>query len=67
MMSDALPPAGRRWLPLLALLGLALIAYVLPDSVIQIIDKAGYAVCHRIPARSFALDGNVLPACFWGR
>ncbi len=63
MMTDILSPPIRRWLPLLILLVLGMIAYALPERMIQIIDKVGYAVCHRITARSFALGGQVLPVC----
>ncbi|MBU6360510.1 MAG: DUF2085 domain-containing protein [Chloroflexota bacterium] len=52
----------QRWL----IIGTSLViclALVLPTNVIQIFDLVGYAVCHRIPERSFIIGGNQLPMC----
>lgn len=53
----------RDWRAPLALGGLALVAAVLPAQFINALDLVGYAVCHRIPDRSFIIGGNQLPVC----
>lgn len=42
---------------------MALLAAMLPAHVINTLDVVGYAVCHRIPERSFIIAGNQLPVC----
>jgi uncharacterized membrane protein len=64
--------ANRRW-PLLALVagaGLMILfysategAYVDHDPLLTGGDWAGYALCHRISARSFTIDGRQFPLC----
>lgn len=64
--------AYRRW-PLLALVaaaGLMILfyavtegAYVDHDPLLTSGDWAGYALCHRITARSFTIDGRQFPLC----
>lgn len=52
----------QRWL----IIGTSLVVFmalVLPYNLIQIFDLVGYAVCHRIPERSFIIGGNQLPMC----
>lgn len=39
------------------------LAILLPAQVIHAFDWVGYAVCHRIPERSFIIGGNQLPMC----
>ncbi|OGO42095.1 MAG: hypothetical protein A2W36_05560, partial [Chloroflexi bacterium RBG_16_58_14] len=53
-----------RWLlPVAALLALAAWFYVAPEGALGKLDAVGYAVCHRIEARSFHVDGRQLPLC----
>jgi uncharacterized membrane protein len=52
-----------RFAPLLILATLSLIAMLLPAEALRPLDLVGYAVCHRIPARSFFVAGNQLPVC----
>jgi len=55
-----------RWDGILAAAALAIILlYVLapPHSVLDRADRAAYAVCHRIAARSFEFAGRPLPLC----
>jgi uncharacterized membrane protein len=52
-----------RALPIALIAGLALITLVLPDQALAALNWIGYAVCHRIPARSFFVAGNQLPVC----
>jgi len=42
---------------------LVALALVLPRDLIQKLDVVGYAVCHRIPERSFIVGGTQLPMC----
>ncbi len=62
-------PITGRWPRLtVALMGLAvsiiLLAILLPPaSILGKADVVGYAICHRIPERSFFLDGHQLPLC----
>jgi uncharacterized membrane protein len=56
-------PSWLRYVPLMALAALSLIAMLLPHEVLRIFDVVGYAVCHRIPTRSFFVDGTQLPVC----
>jgi uncharacterized membrane protein len=51
---------------ILAVASLVLIVALLllaPHGLLDKADRAGYAVCHRIPERSFALAGRQLPLC----
>lgn len=52
-----------RFVPLITLAVLSLIAMLLPAESLRPLDLIGYAVCHRIPARSFFVAGNQLPMC----
>lgn len=52
-----------RFAPLITLAVLSLVAMLLPSEVLHRLDLVGYAVCHRIPARSFFVAGNQLPVC----
>jgi uncharacterized membrane protein len=51
------------WWPVVALLALAVVAALLPRAWVQELDWVGYAVCHRIPERSFVIGGIQLPLC----
>lgn len=53
-----------RWLvPLAAIMAIAAWFYISPDGALGKLDAVGYAVCHRIEARSFHVDGQQLPLC----
>lgn len=52
-----------KWWPLLAIAALSLFAAALPAEWLRAFDWIGYAVCHRIPERSFFLAGHQLPVC----
>jgi uncharacterized membrane protein len=54
---------GYTWWPVILLVALAVIAAFLPKSVIESLDMVGYAVCHRIPERSFFIANTQLPLC----
>lgn len=47
----------------LTLLIMALWLLGTPAHLMDKVDAIGYAVCHRIPSRSFAIDGRPLPLC----
>jgi uncharacterized membrane protein len=51
------------WWPLAALLAVACVAALLPISTVRSLDLVGYAVCHRIPERSFFIAQTQLPLC----
>jgi len=51
------------WRAPFALGVMALVVAALPASAINALDLVGYAVCHRIPERSFIIAGNQLPVC----
>lgn len=62
------PGARRRarWDGFLGIMALAiLLLYLLaqPHGLLDKADQAAYAVCHRIPVRSFVLAGRPLPLC----
>jgi uncharacterized membrane protein len=58
---------SRPWLPLWAtgifLLIVAVALLTPPPSLLGKCDAVGYAICHRIPERSFHLAGRPLPLC----
>lgn len=54
---------GPAWWPLVVLLAVVLIAALLPKSALRTLDLVGYAVCHRIPERSFFIAQTQLPLC----
>jgi uncharacterized membrane protein len=60
-------PSGRPRLSLVAVvvaLSIIVLAIQLPpSSVLGKADMVGYAICHRIPERSFFFDGRQLPLC----
>jgi uncharacterized membrane protein len=64
-----LKPVSPRW-PRLTVVLVALSAFVIlffallpPSTLLGKADVVGYAICHRIPERSFFLDGHQLPLC----
>lgn len=52
-----------RFAPLVATVALATLAALLPRQALRPLDWVGYAVCHRIPERSFFVAGTQLPVC----
>jgi uncharacterized membrane protein len=56
-------PAGKVLILLLCLAVIAAWWFETPTGLLSKADAVGYAVCHRIPARSFSVDGRPLPLC----
>ncbi len=56
------PFEGVLW-PALALLAIAIITAIVPKQALQALNLVGYAVCHRIPDRSFFIANTQLPLC----
>lgn len=56
-------PAWLRYVPALALAALVVLTMLLPKDALRVFDWVGYAVCHRIPTRSFFIAGTQLPVC----
>lgn len=53
-----------RWFaPVAAILAFAAWMYLSPEGALGKLDAIGYAVCHRIDARSFQIDERQLPLC----
>jgi len=53
-----------RWfVPSAAVLAFAAWMYISPEGALGKLDAIGYAVCHRIDARSFQIDDRQLPLC----
>lgn len=53
-----------RWLvPIAAALAIAAWFYIAPEGALGKLDAIGYAVCHRIDARSFHIGSRQLPLC----
>jgi uncharacterized membrane protein len=50
-------------LVLLAVLTLVFFTLLPPSSILGKADVVGYGICHRIPERSFFLNGHQLPLC----
>jgi uncharacterized membrane protein len=65
---EARPPTAR-WprltavLVVLAVLVIVFFIQVPPATILGKADVVGYAICHRIPERSFFLNGRQLPLC----
>jgi uncharacterized membrane protein len=58
--------AAARWDGLAAIAAIAIIVAILlapPHGLLDKADHAAYAVCHRIPERTFAFAGRPLPLC----
>lgn len=55
--------AIRLAVPVAALLTVAAWLAIAPEGALGKLDAVGYAVCHRIEARSFHVDGRQLPMC----
>jgi uncharacterized membrane protein len=53
-----------RWLvPFATALAIAALFYIAPEGALGKLDAIGYAVCHRIDARSFQIGDRQLPLC----
>ena len=65
MANDRPGRAGRRdgILALLALVGIVALLLAPPHGLLDKADHAAYAVCHRIPERTFVFAGRQLPLC----
>jgi uncharacterized membrane protein len=67
MQTQAIPSRFTgitRWLiPLAAMLAIAAWFYIAPEGALGKLDAIGYAVCHRIDARSFHIGDRQLPLC----
>lgn len=60
-----MPGPGRYDGPLALLALVAIIAVLLapPHDLLDKADRAGFAVCHQLPERTFAIAGRPLPLC----
>lgn len=56
------PYGGVLW-PALVLIGVVIVSALLPKQMLHALDLVGYAVCHRIPERSFFIANTQLPLC----
>ncbi len=64
MLSAIIKGVTGRWpFVLAAMVALITFAVATPDGLLSKLDLVGYAVCHRIPSRSFAIAGRQLPLC----
>ena len=53
-----------KWLvPIAAIIAFGVWMYISPEGALGKLDAIGYAVCHRIDARSFQIDDRQLPLC----
>jgi uncharacterized membrane protein len=53
-----------KWLvPIAAIFAFAAWMYIAPEGALGKLDAVGYAVCHRIDARSFQIGDRQLPLC----
>jgi uncharacterized membrane protein len=53
-----------KWLvPIAAMFAVAAWMYIAPEGALGKLDAVGYAVCHRIDARSFQIGDRQLPLC----
>src|SRR5690242_19749135 len=53
-----------RWfIPIAAICAFAAWMYIAPEGALGKLDAIGYAVCHRIDARSFHIGDRQLPLC----
>ncbi|MBT3338374.1 MAG: DUF2085 domain-containing protein [Anaerolineae bacterium] len=53
-----------KWIiPLAALIAIAAYIYISPPGLLGKADAVGYAICHRIDARSFHIHDRQLPMC----
>lgn len=53
-----------KWMmPILAIIVIGVWMYISPEGALGKLDAIGYAVCHRIDARSFQIGDRQLPLC----
>jgi uncharacterized membrane protein len=57
------PPRQHCWWIVAGLLALAALLLFESPGLLDLADRAGYAVCHRIPERSFVIAGRQAPLC----
>jgi uncharacterized membrane protein len=53
----------RLLIPVAAMITLGILLNIAPEGALGKLDAVGYAVCHRISARSFHVEGRQLPLC----
>ena len=63
MSSPLFQKISRWFVPLAALIAFAGWLYISPPGILGKADAIGYAVCHRIDARSFHIGDRQLPLC----
>jgi uncharacterized membrane protein len=63
LASSRITNISRWFIPLAAVLAIAAWFYVAPEGALGKLDAVGYAVCHRIEARSFHIGERQLPLC----
>jgi uncharacterized membrane protein len=61
--SSRLTKFTQWFIPVAAILALAAWFYIAPEGALGKLDAIGYAVCHRIDARSFQIHDRQLPLC----
>ena len=54
---------AKWFVPIAAIVAFAAWMYISPEGALGKLDAIGYAVCHRIDARSFQIDDRQLPLC----
>ncbi|HCB01939.1 MAG TPA: hypothetical protein DEP19_06100 [Anaerolineae bacterium] len=53
-----------KWMiPIIGIIVIGVWMYISPEGALGKLDAIGYAVCHRIDARSFQIDDRQLPLC----
>lgn len=63
-MSPTPPPHRNRLAGVLvAILAAAVLLLLAPHGLLDVADRAAYAVCHRIPDHTFMIAGRQLPLC----
>src|SRR5512146_2202623 len=62
-LSARITQISRVFIPSAAVILLAGWVYIAPGGALGKLDAIGYAVCHRIDARSFHIGGRQLPLC----
>lgn len=63
MLSPRTISVSDRVLAGVALVAIAALLFLGPHSLLDMADRAAYAVCHRLPDHSFVIAGRQLPLC----
>jgi uncharacterized membrane protein len=63
VLSARITQISRVFIPIAAVILLAGWFYIAPEGALGKLDAIGYAVCHRIDARSFHIGDRQLPLC----